>query len=94
MTRLGSGFLSAGGARLCWLAALLAFLLIAAVALAQEQVHPLKPPDRSSPRATLKTFLDSTDNVAAFLARDYVPSPSRARDRLTALSKIPCNLWT
>ena len=89
MTRLGSGFLSAGGKRLCRLVAPLAFLLIAAVALAQEQVHPLKPPDRSSPRATLKTFLDSVDKVAAFLARDYLPSPSRAQDRLIALSRIP-----
>ena len=78
MTSLRSVPPCAARRRLRGLVAPLAFLLIAAVALAQEQVHPLKPPDRSSPRATLKTFLDSADNVAAFLARDYLPSP-RAR---------------
>jgi len=78
------------GKPLRWLWAPFAFFLVAAIALGQEQVHPLKPVDRSSPRATLKTFLDSTDNAAAYLARDYLPSPSRARfDRFTALSKVP-----
>ena len=55
-----------------------AFLFAALIALGQEPAHPLKPPDRSSPRAALKTFLDSGDAVGAFLARDYLPSPSRA----------------
>ncbi|MGO9019609.1 MAG: mechanosensitive ion channel domain-containing protein [Syntrophobacteraceae bacterium] len=41
-------------------------------------VHLLKPPDRSSPRAALKTFLDSVDAVGAFLVHDYMPSPSLA----------------
>jgi MscS family membrane protein len=41
-------------------------------------VHLLKPPDRSSPRAALKTFLDFGDAVGTFLAYDYLPSPSRA----------------
>jgi len=53
-------------------------LLVASTVLGQELTHPLKPPDRSSPRAALKTFLDSADAVGAFLARDYLPSPSRA----------------
>ena len=55
-----------------------AFLFAALIALGQEPAHPLKPPDRSSPRAALKTFLDSGDAVGAFLAQDYLPSPSRA----------------
>ena len=37
------------------------------IAGAAQDVHPLAPPDRSSPRATLKTFLDSTNKaVEAF----------------------------
>ena len=79
----------AAGERLRWLAASFAFFLVTAVALGQEQAHPLKPPDRSSPRAALKTFLDSGDAVAAYLARDYIPSPSRARfDHLVSLGEI------
>ena len=72
------------------LAAALVFLLGTSVALAQEQGHPLKPPDRSSPRATLKTFLDSGDALGAFLAGDYLPSPSRAKfHRVLSLGEIP-----
>jgi MscS family membrane protein len=47
-------------------------------ALGQEPANPLKPPDRSSPRAALKTFLESGDALSTFLAREYLPSPSRA----------------
>ena len=80
----------AAGNRLRWLAAPFAVFLVAAIALGQEHVHPLKPPDRSSPRATLKTFLDSGDAIGAFLARDYLPSPSRAKfHRLLSLGEIP-----
>ncbi|MFN0066377.1 MAG: mechanosensitive ion channel family protein, partial [Limisphaerales bacterium] len=61
-------------------------LLAALAAPGQEPVSPLKPPDRSSPRAALKTFLDSGDAVGAFLARDYLPSPSRAEfNRLVSM---------
>ena len=88
MTRLRSILLCAAGKRLRWLAAF-AIFLVTATALGQEQAHPLKPPDRSSPRAALKTFLDSGDAVAAYLARDYIPSPSRARfDHLVSLGEI------
>lgn len=45
----------------------------------QEPVHPLKPADRSSPRAALKTFLDAGDAVGTFIKEDYLPSPSRAK---------------
>lgn len=55
-----------------------AFLFAALPASGQEPVHPLMPPDRSSPRAALKTFLDAADALSTFLARDYLPSPSRA----------------
>ena len=80
----------AAGDRVRWLAAPFAFLLFAAIALGQERVHPLKPADRSSPRATLKTLSRFRDAVAAFLARDYLPSPSRAKfQRLLSLGEIP-----
>jgi MscS family membrane protein len=46
---------------------------------AQEPTQPLKPPDLSSPRATLKTFLESTDDLALYLAHDYLPAPSREK---------------
>lgn len=56
-----------------------ALLLAATIAFAQDPAHPLQPPDRSSPRAALKTFLDSGDAVGAFLAQEYLPAPSRAK---------------
>jgi MscS family membrane protein len=59
-----------------WLGAFV--LLAVSTAPGQEPAHPLKPPDRSSPRAALKTFFDSGDALGAFLARDYLPSPTRA----------------
>jgi MscS family membrane protein len=58
-------------------AALLALLLVATMAIGHEP-QPLKPADRSSPRAAIKTFLDAGDAFGAFLARDYLPSPSRS----------------
>jgi len=55
--------------------------------LGQEPVNPLKPLDLSSPRATLKTFLDAGDAVGAYLARDYLRSPSRTKfDHLFSLA--------
>lgn len=55
----------------------LALFGFATSAPAQEPLDPLKPLDRSSPRATLKTFLDAGDALGVYLARDYLPSPSR-----------------
>ena len=52
---------------------------VAAITLGQEPTPPLKPPDRLSPRATLKTFLEAGDDLGAFLAGDYLDSPSRTR---------------
>ena len=65
----------------------LAFLCVATAAVGQEPVNPLKPLDLSSPRATLKTFLDAGDAVGAYLARDYLRSPSRTKfDHLFSLA--------
>src|SRR5438094_5460460 len=55
------------------------FLCVATAALGQEPVNPLKPLDLASPRATLQTFLESADAVGAYLAQDYLPSPSRTK---------------
>jgi MscS family membrane protein len=60
------------------------------IATGQETVHPLQPPDRSSPRATLKTFLDSCDALAAFMVNDYLPSPTHKEfRRMVSLAQIP-----
>src|SRR5215475_1605137 len=69
---------------------LTALVLVAAGALGQEPAHPLKPPDRSSPRAALKTFLDSADTLGAFMAREYLQAPTSANfARMVAMSAIP-----
>ncbi len=57
----------------------LAFFCLATPALGQEPELPLKPADLSSPRATLQTFLEAGDAVGAYLAQDYLPSPSRTK---------------
>ena len=54
------------------------FFFLALTAFGQDPVHPLKPADRSSPRAALQTFLDAGDTLGEFLVRDYLPSPTRA----------------
>ncbi len=59
-----------------WLPVVFVWLLITSTASGQERTHPLQPPDRSSPRATLKTFFDSSDALAGFLAQEYLPSPT------------------
>jgi len=72
--------------RICRLALPGALLLCATIAFGQ-QVHSLKPADRSSPRAALQTFLDSGDALREFVARDYLPSPSRSKyDHVMLLS--------
>lgn len=74
--------------RLC-LAAAAVFGLAGEIVRAQEAVSPLKPPDRSSPRAALRTFLEAGDAVGSFLAKEYMDSPSRAGfHRLLTLSEI------
>ena len=72
---------------------LLILCFMAGIAHGQEPAHPLQPPDRSSPRATLKTFLDSADALGAFLAREYLTTPSRAQfQRLIAAGASPGKL--
>ena len=69
------------------LAILWAALFIVTLAPAQNPTYPLKPADLSSPRATLKTFLDAGDTAGAYMAQDYLPSPSRAKfDHLYSLA--------
>lgn len=40
---------------------------------AAQGVHPLAPPDTSSPRATLKTFLDNMNNAAQTYGTGHKP---------------------
>ncbi len=56
---------------------ILILLFLSLTAAGQEAAYPLKPADRSSPRAALKTFLEAGDAVGAFIAQEYLPSPSR-----------------
>jgi len=66
--------------RLRWLAILWVLSFgVTVMAVGQESVQPLKPLDRSNPRAALKTFLDSGDNLGALLGNEYLESPSRAK---------------
>lgn len=62
--------------RLALRLAVLAVGLAAGVSHCQE-ASPLAPPDRSSPRAALATFLDAGDTLGAFLSGEYLRSPSR-----------------
>jgi len=72
-----------------WFSLPLALLLGTSIALAQP-VQPLKPADRSSPRAAIQTFLDSGDALREFVAQDYLPSPSRTKyDHLLWLAGKP-----
>lgn len=53
-------------------------------------VNPLKPPDRSTPRAAIKTFLDSTDAVGTLVAGKYLSKPTRADfEELRLLLEVP-----
>jgi MscS family membrane protein len=75
--------LPAAGPRVSfWRTVCLALCCVSGISLAQEPEHPLKPPDRSSPRAALQTFLEAGDRLGAFLAQEYIPSPSRADYRI------------
>ena len=72
-----------------WLTALFLFSA-AALAWGQPVENPLKPPDRSSPRATLQTFLDATDAVGAYFVGEYLPSPTHEKfGRLIEMAEVP-----
>ena len=48
--------------------------------------HPLEPPDFSSPRATLNTFLTTGDRALALIRGDHWDNPTReSSDRLKAI---------
>jgi MscS family membrane protein len=73
-----------------WLLIVLALCFTVGIAPGAEPAYPLQPQDRSSPRATLQTFLDSADVLGAFLAHEYLPDPTRAKfQRLVALGETP-----
>jgi hypothetical protein len=44
-------------------AGLIALLFCVGNAVAAADIHPLRPPDASSPRATLQSFIETTDDV-------------------------------
>ncbi|MBL9135283.1 MAG: mechanosensitive ion channel family protein [Verrucomicrobiales bacterium] len=48
-------------------------------ASAQETSLPLKPADRTNPRAAVRTFLDAGDAIGTFLSEEYLDAPSHAR---------------
>lgn len=65
-------------------------VLLATSALAADPGNPLKPVDRSSPRAALQSFLDGGDALGEFLVTDYLPAPSHeAFVRLLELGDVP-----
>lgn len=70
--------LSAASSALMCSAVLILLLGPVATVFAQEPDQPLRPVDRSSPRAALQSFLDGGDNLGTFLQEEYLNSPSRA----------------
>ena len=46
-----------------WLRSALSLLLCVAHAAGAADIHPLRPPDASSPRATLQGFIETTDDI-------------------------------
>lgn len=65
------------------------FYYFSLVTFGQELDHPLKPPDRSSPRAAIKTFIEAGHTLRSYMVRDYIPSPSRAKyEQLTSLADV------
>ncbi|MEJ2717713.1 MAG: mechanosensitive ion channel family protein [Deltaproteobacteria bacterium] len=70
----------------------LLFGTVCTIANAGPAVHPLAPPDTSSPRATLKTFLGNmTDAVRAYKAgrRDEASALDNRAARCLNLEKVP-----
>ena len=77
--------------RLTWLAVFAATLALTTSATASTTEHPLGPPDRSSPRATLATFLDSIDRAWDLFSADDpgFQEPFRSARGCLDLSQIP-----
>ena len=58
--------------------ALFPFLAVLAPAVySADTQYPLKPPDLSSPRATLNTFLTTADEFSDLLLEEYRGVPTR-----------------
>lgn len=74
--RMGPGATFRACLCLGWLAGALS--LGATVASGQGST-PLKPADRSTPRAALQTFLEAGDAFGRYAEQDYLRSPSRAK---------------
>jgi MscS family membrane protein len=74
-----------------WLVVVAAFLAATSPGAYSSAEHPLEPPDRSSPRATLTTFLDSIDSAwALYSAGDAgFEKPLRDARECMDLSEIP-----
>jgi MscS family membrane protein len=71
--------------RRLWICILQLALLAPSGALA-DATHPLEPPDLSSPRATLNTFLTTADAYFHLVSEEYWDTPSRQTvDRLHEL---------
>ena len=68
-----------------WLSLLFGCWIMTTTAPGQEPAHPLKPPDRSSPRAALKTFLDAGDALGR-ISGPGLPAVSLARGIPPAVS--------
>ena len=72
-----------------WLrsAGLIVLLLCVANGANGTDIHPLRPPDTSSPRATLQGFIETTDDVYRRMAEvlDYTAS-------LTDCIRVPTNV--
>jgi MscS family membrane protein len=83
-----------------WLrsAALLVFLLTISCAASAADKDPLRPPDTSSPRATLQGFVAATDDAYSRMAgvfREYgksdrlYPSRDERKNQMAALRDAP-----
>lgn len=72
------------------LATTVLLLFVTTTVVAQDQHNPLAPLDHSSPRATLKLFLESSDNLGEFVQTQLMPTQSKAKFiELVALIQIP-----
>ena len=74
-----------------WLMVIVVLLAAGSPAAFSSTEHPLEPPDRSSPRATLTTFLDSIDRAWALysVGDPGLKEPLRDARECLDLSEIP-----
>ena len=60
---------------------ILGALLLLSITVEAAEIYPLEPPDTSSPRATLKSFLDSMRESKALIDEDYFLKNKASQDR-------------